>query len=50
MNETEARDKVLKKFEIDQSILRRFPKVIDAMFTRLGEEVPDNLRPEPRKK
>ena len=35
--------KILNDFKEDITILKKYPKIIDAMFTRLGEAAPDNL-------
>ena len=39
----ETVDKILKEFQLDITILKQYPLVIDAMFTKLGVEVPENL-------
>ena len=44
--DVESREKILAKFELDPSMLRHYPLVIRAMYTELGEEAPEHLRPE----
>ena len=36
-------EKLLKEFTLDATILKQYPTVIEAMFTKLGKAVPDNL-------
>ena len=43
LNDRESRDKVFLKFEKDITVLRQYPRVINAMWTTLGDSVPTKL-------
>jgi len=48
VNDRDSRDRVLSKFEMDVTIMREHPHVIESMFIKLGDPVPENLRIEGR--
>lgn len=46
ITDRKSRDKLLSKFERDVSVLKHYPKVLRAMFTKLNEPIPANMRPD----
>lgn len=43
VNDRNARDKLLARFELDRSLLKKYPNTINAMFVRTGDQVPEDL-------